>query len=88
MARITLDVTHNQNETLRSALRELTYGTGVATRDTGVRVGGGWPEIEFTGRYAELVVVVRRYDGDGPNVDELVARIEDEPPLRIARGTR
>lgn len=88
MARITLDVSHSKDETLRYALQQLTRGTGVAFRDTGARVGDGWPEVEFVGRRVELEKVVRRYDGNGPSVDELLARIEDEPPLRIARGTR
>jgi hypothetical protein len=87
MARITLDVSHGTRESLRDALRYLTTGTGVATRDTGVRTAGGWPEVEFAGTRTELELVLRRYDGDGPHVAELLALVEDEPFRPAARVT-
>jgi len=58
----------SDNEALRRTVERLTASTSVTWRDTGVRTGGGWPEVEFEGSPSEIELVAWRY-AHGPSDD-------------------
>jgi len=73
---LNLDVCYG-TEGLDVALADLVKGTNVAAAPTGVRAGGGWPEVKFTGSRADLTVVAARYAGGEPDdLDDLLSYIK------------
>jgi len=74
MPHLTLDVAHEESETVEAAIADLTRGTDVtATVIDPAGPAGGWPVVTFTGTRDGLVRLAVRYEGiEGQIVDLLL----------------
>lgn len=62
MANVTLPICLNEDETLEEVVAELTEGTTLETKVLSTAgSAGGWPDVEFSGTDADVLLLAERY---------------------------